>query len=169
MKKNEDDMLKNESQSPEQNADTSAEDNNAEENNPETSDNDGTAADNKAGKTFTQDELNKIIGERLAREQSKNKVEQDAALATREAELHARELNLIAREELNRLGLPGELANVIKAADETELRNNIAILNKYINNGEDTSENKGFKMIGAPTGGGMMSQARRSMGLPPIV
>lgn len=82
----------------------------------------------ESGKTFTQEEVNKIVQQRLERAKSKEPDE----LAKREAELNMREMNLTIREQLSSAGLPNELAGVISAQDEDEAREKIEILKKYI-------------------------------------
>ena len=82
----------------------------------------------ESGKTFTQEEVNKIGQQRLERAKSKEPDE----LAKREAELNKREMNLTIREQLSSAGLPNELAGVISAQDEDEAREKIEILKKYI-------------------------------------
>lgn len=82
----------------------------------------------ESGKTFTQEEVNKIVQQRLERAKSKEPDE----LAKREAELNKREMNLTIREQLSSAGLPNELAGVISAQDEDEARKKIEILKKYI-------------------------------------
>lgn len=68
-------------------------------------------------KTFTQDELNAIIGKRL----SEQKQQQEAELTKREEELKKREMNLKANELLAEKGLPKTLAAVLKYDTEEEL------------------------------------------------
>lgn len=82
----------------------------------------------ESGKTFTQEEVNKIVQQRLERAKSKEPDE----LAKREAELNKREMNLTIREQLSSAGLPNELAGVISVQDEDEAREKIEILKKYI-------------------------------------
>ena len=82
----------------------------------------------ESGKTFTQEEVNKIVQQRLERAKSKEPDE----LAKREAELNKREMNLTIREQLSSAGLPNELAGVISAQDEDDAREKIEILKKYI-------------------------------------
>lgn len=68
-------------------------------------------------KTFTQDELNRIVSDRLARDRDKRTAELDE----REKELKRRELSIIAREKLDEAGLNKELCKVLKYDDEAEL------------------------------------------------
>ena len=82
----------------------------------------------ESGTTFTQEEVNKIVQQRLERAKSKEPDE----LAKREAELNKREMNLTIRDQLSSAGLPNELAGVISAQDEDEAIEKIEILKKYI-------------------------------------
>lgn len=64
-------------------------------------------------KTFTQEEVNRIVGERLSKERSRS----EADLVKRENDLKQRELEMSAREMLAEKGLPKELASVLKYSD----------------------------------------------------
>ncbi len=90
--------------------------------------NKGGNTDPESGKTFTQEEVNKIVQQRLERAKSKEPDE----LAKREAELKKREMSLTIREQLNGAGLPKELASVISADTEDEAIEKINIIKKYI-------------------------------------
>lgn len=79
---------------------------------------------NQQVKTFTQEELNAIIGKRL----SEQKQQQEAELAKREEELKKREMKLRADELLAEKGLPKSLGAVIKYDTEEELMKAIEIL-----------------------------------------
>lgn len=68
-------------------------------------------------KTFTQEQVNAIIGERLAKEKAKS----EAALAEREKAIKARELAIMAAEKLAAAGLPKDLSAVLKYEDEASL------------------------------------------------
>lgn len=116
-------------------------------------------------KTFTQEEVNAIIQQRLAREKEKAKPEQDAALAAKELALAERELQLQAKEQLMDKGLPKELSGIIKANDEKSLKEAIELLSKYIKTEQQPST--GFR-IGAIQQGhteGAPDSYRRVMGL----
>lgn len=63
-----------------------------------------------AGKTFTQDEVNKIISERLTRERSK--AEPDPS-ELRDKELTARENTLTCKEFLSEKGYPAALLDIL--------------------------------------------------------
>lgn len=75
-------------------------------------------------KTFTQYELNAIIGKRL----SEQKQQQDSELLKREEELKKREMNIRANELLMEKGLPKSLGAVLKYDTEEELIKAIEIL-----------------------------------------
>ncbi|MFV0343445.1 MAG: DUF4355 domain-containing protein [Anaerocolumna sp.] len=77
-------------------------------------------------KTFTQDDVNKIVGERLAKE--KTKLEQ--TISQREKDLNKRELNFKAKELLMEKGLPLEILEALNYGDEDTLNNSISILEK---------------------------------------
>ncbi len=63
-------------------------------------------------KTFSQDDVNRIVGERLAAEKRKG----EAALAEREQQLAQRELLLTAKEKLTENGLPVELLDALNVS-----------------------------------------------------
>lgn len=85
--------------------------------------NNNTTADQQE-KTFTQDELNAIIGKRL----SEQKQQQESELIKREEELKKREMNIRANELLMEKGLPKSLGAVLKYDTEEELVKAIEIL-----------------------------------------
>lgn len=68
-------------------------------------------------KTFTQDEVNRIVSERLARDRDTRKAELDE----REKAVKARELAVMAAEKLAAAGLPKDLTTVLKYDDESSL------------------------------------------------
>ena len=120
--------------------------------------NNNTQTEGNNEKTFTQEEVNKIVQERLAR--SKNKEPDE--LAKREAELNKREMMRvkIIKEQLSSAGLPQELASVITAKDEQEATEKINTLKKYI-------EQPAHKQAYSPVKGGEPNgdPIRKAMGL----
>ena len=97
--------------------------------------NQNQSADPAAGqgtgeKTFTQEDVNRIVQDRLAKEKAKNSG--DADFAKREQELAQRELHMSAREKLAEKGLPGRLADVLNCADQETMEKNIGILEEII-------------------------------------
>ncbi len=63
-------------------------------------------------RTFSQDDVNRIVGKRLAAEKRKG----EAALAEREQQLAQRELLLTAKEKLTETGLPVELLDALNVS-----------------------------------------------------
>lgn len=75
-------------------------------------------------RTFTQEDVNRIVSDRLARERDKRAAELDE----REKTLRQRELAVIAREKLEEAGLNKELCKVLRYDDEKSLDEAIAQL-----------------------------------------
>lgn len=67
----------------------------------------------EGNRTFSQDDVNRIIQERLAKEKQKSQEE----LAARELELAQKEFRLNAVSVLRDKGLPDNLADIIKGDD----------------------------------------------------
>ena len=74
--------------------------------------------------TFTQEQVNKIVSDRLVRE----KVKSEAALAEREQQLAQRELLLTAKEKLTDAGLPVELLNALNVSSPEAMEKAITTL-----------------------------------------
>lgn len=68
-------------------------------------------------RTFTQDEVNKIIKERLQRERSKAGAEQQQHEAEKTAELTAKENRLTCKEFLLNSGYPQKLLDILDTSD----------------------------------------------------
>lgn len=94
-------------------------------------------------KTFNQNEVNRIVQERLERDR-KSSV---ADFEKREQELNQREFNIKVKEILAEKNMPKELADVLKFTDEDSLNEAITTIQKIINNKTKTAF-KGF----VPTG-----------------
>lgn len=89
------------------------------------------------GKVFTQDDVNRIVQERLAKEKGKASNNEDfekrsAELDKRMTELDARENKLNAITALRNAGYPDELADVIKCGNVDELKKSMEIIDKII-------------------------------------
>lgn len=99
-----------------------------------------TKADEQTGKTFTQEEVNRIVSDRLARDRDRRSAELDE----REKAVKARELAVIAVEKLTAAGLPKRLAGILKYDDETTLDEAISTLSTLhgFNSGKKIIENK---------------------------
>lgn len=79
-------------------------------------------------KTFSQDDVNRIVGERLAAEKRKG----EAALAEREQQLAQRELLLTAKEKLTESGLPVELLDALNVSSPEAMDKAITTLKGVI-------------------------------------
>ncbi|RKJ39784.1 DUF4355 domain-containing protein [Acutalibacter sp. 1XD8-33] len=116
--------------------------------------------------TFTQDQVNKIVSDRLAREKAKS----EAALAEREQQLAQRELLLTAKEKLTESGLPVELLDALNVSSPEAMEKAITTLKGVID--KIKGEARPVKFYGAkpaeagraPQMGGD-SQLRKAMGL----
>lgn len=98
-------------------------------------------------KTFTQEDVNRIVQERLAKEKAKNSG--DADLAKREQELVQRELRMSAKEMLSEKGLPVQLFDALNCTDKETMEKSIAtvetIFNEYKANAASSITFKGFQ------------------------
>ena len=77
----------------------------------------GTVTEQQQGKTFTQEQVNAIVGKRLAEQ----KATLEAELVKREQELNKREMGVRAKELLAEKGLPKGLSDVLRYETEEEL------------------------------------------------
>lgn len=91
----------------------------------------GTALEQQQEKTFTQEQVNAIVGKRL----SEQKATLEADFVKREQELNKREMNIRAKELLSERGLPKGLSDVLRYDTEEELVKAI----------ETIEHSKGFK------------------------
>lgn len=94
-------------------------------------------------KTFTQEEVNRIVQERLSR--TKKDIPDFEA---REKELARKELVLQAKELLSNKGMPKELAGILHFTNERELKEAVELLEQHC--GPEQEESK-FQII--PSGG----------------
>ena len=99
--------------------------------------------DGAVEKTFSQEDVNRIVGERLAKERAKG----EAALAEKEQQLAQRELLLTAKEKINEMGLPAELVDALNVSSPEALEKALStvktVLDKY------KSEARPMKFSGA--------------------
>ena len=82
---------------------------------------------NNPERTFTQDEVNKMIGDRLKQERAKLMREAQE----REAELNRREALLTAKADWAKRGLPADLLDSLDLTREGALDTAAAVLEKY--------------------------------------
>lgn len=99
-------------------------------------------------RTFTQEDVNRIVSERLSKEKAKG----DAVLAEREQQFAERERQLANREalvdlkdQLKEMGLPGELFPVLNVQDKEALNTALDALKTYID--EKANEHKKYKVV----------------------
>ena len=108
---------------------------------------DPAAGQGTGEKTFTQEDVNRIVQERLAKEKAKNSG--DADFARREQELVQRELHMTAKEMLSEKGLPVQLFNALNCTDKETMEKSIAtietIFNQYKANATSSIQFKGFQ------------------------
>lgn len=86
-------------------------------------------------KTFTQEQVNAIIGERLAKEKGKGEAalaERERQIAEREATLANREAMIDLKDRLKDMGLPAELLPVLNVKDKAALDKALDALKSYV-------------------------------------
>ncbi len=119
---------------------------------------DPAAVQGTGEKTFTQEDVNRIVQERLAKEKVKNSGEAD--FVKREQELAQRELHMTAKELLSEKGLPVQLFDALNCTDKESMEKSIAtietIFNQYRANATSNIQFKGFQ----PGGTGMIPNAK---------
>lgn len=81
-------------------------------------------------KTFTQEDVNRIVQERLAKEKSKGAGNGDDELNKRAAELDLRERKLTAREKLRENGLPDYLVDVLNMNTDEDFQKSMEAILK---------------------------------------
>lgn len=132
---------------------------------------DPAAGQGTGGKTFTQEDVNRIVQERLAKEKAKNSGEAD--FAKREQELAQRELHMSAKELLSEKGLPVQLFDALNCTDKETMEKSIATIETVFNDYKaNVTSNIQFKSF-QPGASGKMPDAgatedieiRKAMGL----
>lgn len=108
---------------------------------------DPAAGQGTGEKTFTQEDGNRIVQERLAKEKAKNSGEAD--FTKREQELAQRELHMSAKEMLSEKGLPVQLFDALNCTDKEALEKSIStietVFNEYKANATSNIKFKGFQ------------------------
>jgi hypothetical protein len=94
-------------------------------------------------KTFTQDDVNRIIGERLAKEKAKG--EQD--FSKREQKLQQREICLTAKEMLSDKGLSVKLIDALNCTNKETLEKSISILEEVLKENKEKASQVKLKGI----------------------
>ena len=103
-----------------------------------------TGTDGTQERTFTQDDVNRIVQERLAKERSKGTA--DDEINRRSAELDQRERKLIVREKLHEKGLPDYLADALNIGSDEELEASLEAVLKM--KGETGSTEQVGRVVG---------------------
>lgn len=123
--------------------------------------------DGAGEKTFTQEQVNQIISDRLARDRAKG----EAALAEREQQLAQRELLLTAKEKLTENGLPVELVDALNVSSPEALEKALSIVKTVMD--KHKAEARPIKISGAKPAESLSrakntgdSSLRKAMGLP---
>lgn len=132
---------------------------------------DPAAGQGTGEKTFTQDDVNRIVSERLAKEKAKSSGEAD--FAKREQELAQRELRMSAKELLSEKSLPVQLLDALNCTDEETMEKSVAtietVFNEYKADASRIIKLKGFQpgvSAGIPDIGDMEdTEIRKAMGL----
>lgn len=123
--------------------------------------------DGAGEKTFTQEQVNQIVSDRLARDRAKG----EAALAEREQQLAQRELLLTAKEKINEMGLPAELVDALNVSSPEALEKALSIVKTVMD--KHKAEARPIKISGAKPAESLShakntgdSSLRKAMGLP---
>lgn len=135
----------------------------------------GAAGAGKDQKLFTQEEVNSFVQSRIARMKGQITKEAQTEYSQKLAELEAREMKLMAKEQLSERGMPRELADIITCTDEDDLKAKLDALQRiYGDKAKEKEKPTGFvQIVGARpaegnTRGGLPSMGdpvRKAMGL----
>lgn len=90
--------------------------------------NNNMTANQQEERTFSQSELNSIIGKRL----SEQKQQQESELAKREQELKEKEFRFNSRQKLIERGYPEDLLDILNCGDEASLDKSLSVIDKII-------------------------------------
>lgn len=136
-----------------------------EQNNPQTMNNNPAAGE----KTFSQEDVNRIVSSRLAQEKAKS----DASLAEREKQLEKREKLLTVKEKIKEMSIPMELLDVLDVSNDEALEKALNAVKDAIGSGSSKNDK-----IFIPVGGNRLPESkgnpldnekrelRKAMGLP---
>lgn len=131
----------------------------------------GAAGTGKEQKLFTQEEVNGFVKSQIARMMKKATKDQEAEYAQKVAELQAREMKLLVKEQLSERGMPRELADIITCTDEADIKSKLDALNKIYGSQSAAKEKEkpmGFIQVGAAGDSHALPVAdpvRKAMGL----
>ncbi len=117
--------------------------------------------------TFTQEQVNKIVSDRLAREKARS----EAAIAEREQQLAQREMMLTAKERITEMGLPVELLDALNVSSPEAMEKSLNTVKTVIDKiKKEEAPPRVFKGAKAAESGhrpelGADSSLRKAMGL----
>lgn len=127
----------------------------------------GTTGNND--KRFTQEEVNSFIQSRLGRMKDQAAKEIKAEYDKKFADLQAREMRLLVREQLSTRGMSVDLADVITCTDENDLKAKLDKLQQiYGSSKKEEKQEGGFIHVGAARGSDQPASSdpvRAAMGL----
>lgn len=112
-------------------------------------------------KTFSQEDVNRIVQERLNRERAKP----DATLAQREQELAKREFQLHAREAVSKAGLPAGWIDILDKTDKESFDKALAFVAKELGAKNEPLKAGGSGFFGKTPPGNQDADVRQAMGL----
>lgn len=92
--------------------------------------------DQGGGKLFTQEEVNNIIRERLARERAKNTPQEPTEEEKRLKDLNDRESKLACREYVMDQGLPSQLLDVLDTSNHEDFKAKADIVSGLLKSGK---------------------------------
>jgi len=121
-------------------------------------------------KLFTQEEVNGFVKSQVSRMMKKATKDQETEYAQKFAELQAREMKLLVKEQLSERGMPRELADIITCTDEADIKSKLDALNKIYGLQSAAREKEkpmGFMQVGAGGDPHAMpgNPVRKAMGL----
>lgn len=96
----------------------------------------GTQSAGPSEKMFTQDDVNRIVGERLARVKN---TQASVESLEREKDLDLRERKLNAREKLADFGISKDLLPLVNCASEDTMKESIALIAEHFGKGKTAS------------------------------
>lgn len=109
-----------------------------------------TREGNTGERTFTQEDVNRIVQERLAKERNKGAGNGESDLDKRAAELDKRERRLDAVEQLRKNGLPDYLVDALNIDTEDSFQNSMKAILRM--KGEVTEKPPKIIGYGSPIG-----------------
>lgn len=123
-----------------------------------------STADTQAERTFTQDDVNRIVQERLAKEKGKGSED----LERRAAELDKRERRMNAIDELRKNDLPDYLVDALNMETDEAFKKSLEAIKKM--KGESAGSAPDVVRVGSiigavPSGGGYGDELRNAFGL----